>query len=341
MPGVSNDGQIIEKTRPPCARVFQMGTVSVREEEERMGKNQGTVDNPYLSCVKALEEQNTRWRLKRCHVPGKVIYFPIPMRRESFSTILANFEHHGAVNENTNTHSRFLSYLISRKWCGKHHQIVWRSCFLGIALASGLKNSFLKDNQLFSFGWYMSVMSLFHFSEFFVTSIIRPNNLSPESFLLNHSKAYGMAALTSWLEYLVELWFFPGLKNLAWISAFGLFLCLGGEIFRKTAMLTAFHNFDHLIRICREEHHQLVTSGIYSLCRHPSYVGWFYWSIGTQVILCNPCCAIAYTIISWKFFHERIFEEEMTLLHFFGKGYVAYQSKVPTGLPLIKGYSAD
>lgn len=123
------------------------------------------------------------------------------------------------------------------------------------------------------------------------------------------------------------------------MSGIGLFLCLGGEIFRKTAMLTAFHNFDHLIRTRREEHHQLVTSGIYSLCRHPSYVGWFYWSIGTQIILCNPLCAIAYTIASWKFFHERVFEEEMTLLHFFGSEYVAYQSKVSTGLPLIHGYN--
>jgi protein-S-isoprenylcysteine O-methyltransferase Ste14 len=29
--------------------------------------------------------------------------------------------------------------------------------------------------------------------------------------------------------------------------------------------------------------HQLITSGVFSLMRHPSYVGWFYWSVGTQV----------------------------------------------------------
>lgn len=29
--------------------------------------------------------------------------------------------------------------------------------------------------------------------------------------------------------------------------------------------------------------HVLVTHGVYSIFRHPSYVGWFYWSIGTQV----------------------------------------------------------
>ena len=52
-------------------------------------------------------------------------------------------------------------------------------------------------------------MSIFHFSEFVVTSLIRPQNLSTDSFLLNHSKAYGIAAATSWIEYLLEAWLFP------------------------------------------------------------------------------------------------------------------------------------
>nr|SVE82701.1 EOG090X0CFU [Daphnia magna] len=220
-------------------------------------------------------------------------------------------------------------------------QIVWRSVLLGSCQAFGITvTSYCSTNYL-SLGWYISVMSFFHFSEFVVTSVIRPQNLTSESFLLNHSKAYGIAALVSWVEYWTELWLFPGLKKSYWISGIGLFLCIGGEIVRKTAMLTAFHNFDHLIRTQREEHHQLVTGGIYSLCRHPSYVGWFYWSIGTQIMLCNPLCSVAYLIASWKFFNERVFEEEVTLLNFFGKEYVAYQSKVPTGLPFIHGYNIN
>nr|SVE74831.1 EOG090X0CFU [Daphnia carinata] len=220
-------------------------------------------------------------------------------------------------------------------------QIVWRSILLGIGQALGITVTSCCSTNYHSLGWYISIMSFFHFSEFVVTSVIRPQNLTPESFLLNHSKAYGIAALVSWVEYWTELWLFPGLKKNYWISGIGLFLCIGGEIVRKTAMLTAFHNFDHLIRTQREEHHQLVTGGIYSLCRHPSYVGWFYWSIGTQIILCNPLCSVAYLIASWKFFNERVFEEEVTLLHFFGKEYVAYQSKVPTGLPFIHGYNIN
>lgn len=33
----------------------------------------------------------------------------------------------------------------------------------------------------------------------------------------------------------------------------------------------------------REDSHQLVTRGVYRFLRHPSYFGWFWWSLGTQV----------------------------------------------------------
>lgn len=58
-----------------------------------------------------------------------------------------------------------------------------------------------------------------------------------------------------------------------------------------------------------------------------------------QLILCNPFCLIAYTIVSWRFFRERIYEEEIYLLNFFGEDYLDYQKSVRTGLPFIVGYT--
>lgn len=75
----------------------------------------------------------------------------------------------------------------------------------------------------------------------------------------------------------------PGLKQPSFLSVIGLLILIGGEILRKTAMITASSNFNHYVQHIREEGHQLVTNGVYSIFRHPSYVGWFYWSIGTQV----------------------------------------------------------
>lgn len=44
--------------------------------------------------------------------------------------------------------------------------------------------------------------------------------------------------------------------------------------------------------------------------RHPAYFGWFWWSIGTQMLLCNPVCIVVYAAASWRFFSQRIpFEE--------------------------------
>ncbi len=43
----------------------------------------------------------------------------------------------------------------------------------------------------------------------------------------------------------------------------------------------------------------------HSVLRHPSYFGWFYWSVGTQILLGNPVCSVLYTYAAWSFFHKR------------------------------------
>ena len=86
----------------------------------------------------------------------------------------------------------------------------------------------------------------------------------------------------------------------------------------------------------KREQHKLVTTGFYSIVRHPSYFGWFYWSVGTQLILGNPLCAVGYALASWRFFQSRIQFEEQTLVDFFGAEFVAFRERVPIGIPLLK-----
>lgn len=66
----------------------------------------------------------------------------------------------------------------------------------------------------------------------------------------------------------------------------------------------------------------------------------FYKSL-LQLILQNPFCFCAYALMSWKFFHDRVLIEEITLLNFFGEDYVNYQEKVGTGLLFISGYKIN
>merc|ERR1740123_2781739 len=129
------------------------------------------------------------------------------------------------------------------------------------------------------------------------------------------------------ISALAEHWAERGLWAMAPAAVQGAVLSLGfllgmlGWGLRALALFTAKSNFTHLVAHRKQAGHALVTGGVYALCRHPSYVGWFLWSISTQLILGNPICFIAYTAVSWLFFARRIPEEEDLLIDFFGEQY--------------------
>ncbi|RYG66722.1 hypothetical protein EON64_09115 [archaeon] len=113
------------------------------------------------------------------------------------------------------------------------------------------------------------------------------------------------------------------------------------QIVRSVAMLHSRENFSHTIATSKNAQHELVTTGIYSRLRHPAYFGWFYWSVGTQCMLCNPFCTAAYAYFSWSFFKERIPFEEKMLHSFFGTRYREYAEKTPIGIPFIQSQAYD
>ena len=43
-----------------------------------------------------------------------------------------------------------------------------------------------------------------------MTALTNPLNLNTDSFLLNHSVAYGVAATAGLTEYFIEMWLYPG-----------------------------------------------------------------------------------------------------------------------------------
>jgi len=216
------------------------------------------------------------------------------------------------------------------------HQIIASSQFLGAVFVTGLITTLSGIN--FNLGTYMVAMAVFHYSEFHMTALYNRNTLTFDSFLLNHSQEYGIAAVVSWVEYFVEYFIYPNMKAFSVVSFVGLVLVLGGETMRKAAMVTAGSNFTHVVAHRKRYNHELVTTGVYGWVRHPSYVGWFYWSIGTQLLLCNPVCLIGYSIASWKFFKERIYYEERMLLEFFGQQYKNYKKTVSSGIIGISGF---
>ena len=190
------------------------------------------------------------------------------------------------------------------------------------------------------FARYVFVLSVFHFGEMFVIGITNIDSLKSESFLLNHSYAYWFAAVCSWLEFGAETTLLPAIK-LNGVSWLGISLCAFGELLRKTAMWQANTAFTHRIAARKKKNHTLITQGVYGYVRHPGYVGWFLWSLGTQLILCNPLCFFGYAYVTFRFFEDRIYEEERYLVEFYGRRYVNYQEEVALGIPFIAGYSTQ
>ncbi|KAG9138208.1 hypothetical protein Leryth_001434 [Lithospermum erythrorhizon] len=175
----------------------------------------------------------------------------------------------------------------------------------------------------------------FHLSEYILALAIHgKSNVSLKSLLI--SKQYLLAMICSLIEYVVEIYVFPGLKEYWWLSNVGLVMVIIGEIIRKAAIITAGRSFTHLIKVHHEDHHKLVIHGVYGYVRHPSYTGFFIWSVGTQIMLCNPLSTLAFSFVVWRFFSQRIPYEEFFLRQFFGSQYEDYARRVPSGVPFVK-----
>nr|XP_009408819.1 PREDICTED: protein-S-isoprenylcysteine O-methyltransferase A isoform X1 [Musa acuminata subsp. malaccensis]XP_009408820.1 PREDICTED: protein-S-isoprenylcysteine O-methyltransferase A isoform X1 [Musa acuminata subsp. malaccensis] len=182
---------------------------------------------------------------------------------------------------------------------------------------------------------FIFAVAFFHSSEYALAVFYHGrSNVTFSSLLI--SKQYVVAMVCALLEYAIEILLFPRLKEYWWVSNIGLVMILIGELIRKAAVITAGQSFTHLIRKYHDDHHELITHGIYRFVRHPGYTGFFIWATGTQIMLCNPVCIIAFIVVVWRFFSTRIPYEEFFLRQFFGFQYVEYAKRVPSGLPFIR-----
>lgn len=135
-------------------------------------------------------------------------------------------------------------------------QYAIRATFLGFTFSSSILLAILSPVKWKSFGVYGTIMSIFHYSEFLAIAWTNPSSLSTSSFILNHSLHYALAAISSWIEFLVEVNFWPEMKECWLITIVGVVLCVGGELLRKLAIITANTNFNHIVSMRRERNDQ-------------------------------------------------------------------------------------
>lgn len=247
-----------------------------------------------------------------------------------------------------------------------------RAFLLGTTL--GLSTSLtitlaLQQTPYWRLPFFISALSLFHFLEFFLTARYNTSQAFVSSFLLtSNGWAYNAAHGSALLESLLTLWLWPSSSSssaaeqssistprlIALLSGLGLVAL--GQIVRSLAMIHAAANFNHHVQSRRKEDHVLVKDGIYAFLRHPSYFGFFWWGLGTQLVLGNWVCFFVYAGVLWRFFASRIqreflsptsllfyllilifvvIGEEAFLISFFGQDYVQYRRSSWVGIPGI------
>lgn len=184
--------------------------------------------------------------------------------------------------------------------------------FLGTVFAAGISGT-ITSIVLGSAWWrlpaFATSLALFHFLEYFTTARYNTPALRAESFLLfNNGRAYQAAHGCATLELIVSRFFPQYGQTFAnpLTIALGIALIFVGQLVRSLAMAQAGPSFNHVIAREHKEHHKLVTHGLYSIFRHPSYFGFFWWAIGTQFLVGNKVCLVGYIIVLWQFFSRRI-----------------------------------
>ncbi|KAL5374594.1 hypothetical protein PMIN02_012219 [Paraphaeosphaeria minitans] len=186
--------------------------------------------------------------------------------------------------------------------------------------------------------FFLAVLSVFHFLEFWTTAAYNTPTAYISSFLLTNGSRYRQAHTVAFVETIVTSYFFPAWQarvHPPWLIALGVVMIVVGQAVRSLAMVQAGTNFNHQVQQHKNEGHELVTTGLYSVFRHPSYFGFFWWGLGTQVALGNLASFVAYAGILWYFFYTRITHEEKHLVEFFGDDYKAYKTRTRVWIPFI------
>jgi protein-S-isoprenylcysteine O-methyltransferase len=190
--------------------------------------------------------------------------------------------------------------------------IAVRAFCLGCAAVLGITMTSLLvylDSRLWRPWLFLVALSIFHFLEFYTTAAYNTPVALVSSFLLTNGDQYRQAHTMAFIETCVTSYFFPRWQarvHPPLVITLGLLMVVVGQVVRSTAMAQAGTNFNHTVQSRRNHGHELVTTGLYAYFRHPSYFGFFWWGIGTQVLLGNTVCFLGYTGVLWYFFNRRI-----------------------------------
>lgn len=82
----------------------------------------------------------------------------------------------------------------------------------------------------------------------------------------------------------------------------------------------------------------LNTSGIYSLLRHPLYLGNFFMFLGVMLFAHTWWLTLIYILVFWLYYERIMFAEEAFLRKKFGNEYLTWANNTPAFIPRFKNY---
>lgn len=92
----------------------------------------------------------------------------------------------------------------------------------------------------------------------------------------------------------------------------------------------------------RNTNHQVAevlnTTGIYSVVRHPLYLGNFFMGLGLALFVHQWWLTLIYTLSFWLYYERIMFAEEEFLRHKFGNEYIEWANVTPAFIPRFSQY---
>ena len=182
---------------------------------------------------------------------------------------------------------------------------------------------------IFQIIFLIIILALYSVTEYLIQKHFHPDTTNRDNFLI--TKEYLFAFSLGIIELVIESIWFP-IKNSPSNPLFfiGLIMIAIGLTIRFSAILHAGKSFNHTIQFSRSSDHKLITDGIYKYIRHPSYLGFLIFAVGTQVFFSNPICIIGFYVKLYTWFRDRIYVEETALCRMFPGEYQKYRDKTPT-----------
>jgi protein-S-isoprenylcysteine O-methyltransferase len=196
----------------------------------------------------------------------------------------------------------------------------------------------LTDVSRVALGALGIALCVFPVCEFLCTAYFSPQALCLRAF---HPYTYwthwavGCLAAAEWTGREAVSWNLRTLQGFCLIT--GLTLVIVGASFMVKARIDAGNCF--LPKALTEQDPKLVSTGVYSVCRHPWYFGWALWSIGLWLVSATPATALCAAGLNAITLRRKIEVEELGLKQVLEeyRGYMSETRRLPRGLGWLAG----